>query len=206
MKKVEIYGLSKPQDGRKTNEDSFLIIRGETPVVVLCDGAGNAEQAAKKTIKLFHSMLLKATPDDFMSFQKWKTWVNQLDSSLLGGHQTTFTALVVLENRIVGVNVGDNRVYRFGSDGKVTILTHSASKKRLGSGEIQPFPIHEQMQSKEIISVMSDGAWGPLSIQKVTSLFRQRLKIHQADLPEKFLQEAGRYGRCDDMTVVNIYF
>ena len=85
MKKVEIYGLSKPQDGRKSNEDSFLIIRGETPVVVVCDGAGNAEQTAKKAIKNFQIMLLKTTPEDYMSFQKWRIWVQQLDSNLMGG-------------------------------------------------------------------------------------------------------------------------
>ena len=85
MKKVEIYGLSKPQDGRRTNEDSFLIIRGETPVVVVCDGAGNAEQTAKKAIKNFQTLLLKKTKEDYMSFQNWRTWVNQLDSNLLGG-------------------------------------------------------------------------------------------------------------------------
>jgi serine/threonine protein phosphatase PrpC len=52
-KNTEIYGISKPQDGRKSNEDAFAIIRVEIPVIAVCDGAGNAEQSAKKVIGSF---------------------------------------------------------------------------------------------------------------------------------------------------------
>ena len=206
MKKIEIFGLSKTQEGRKSNEDAFLIIRGEVPVIVVCDGAGNAEQSARKILRSFQSLIQRATADDYMVFQNWKTWVKFLDANIMGGHQSTFTALAVFENKIVGVNVGDNRVYRYDSDGTVSIITQGSGKKRLGSGEVEPYPIHAAIQNKEIISVMTDGAWGPLSIQKISSLYRKRLSVHMADLPEQFLEEAGRHGRCDDMTIVNIYF
>jgi hypothetical protein len=53
MKKPEIYGLSKAQEGKKANEDSFIILRGEIPIVSVCDGAGNAEQVAKKVLRSF---------------------------------------------------------------------------------------------------------------------------------------------------------
>lgn len=206
MKKIEIYGASKPQDGRRLNEDAFLILRGDIPVVVVCDGAGNAEQSASKIIKNFQGLLQKVTREELMVFQNWRKWVSFLDANLMGGHQSTFTALAVLDDRIVGANIGDNRVYRFDTNGAVKIITQGSGKKRLGSGEAEPFPIHSAINNKEIISVMTDGTWGPLSIQRISNLYRQRLSIHPADLPDKFLQEAGKNGRGDDMTIVNIYY
>jgi serine/threonine protein phosphatase PrpC len=44
--KVECYAGTRPQDGRTTNEDAFLIIRDGIPVAAVCDGAGAAAQAA----------------------------------------------------------------------------------------------------------------------------------------------------------------
>jgi serine/threonine protein phosphatase PrpC len=72
-KNTEIYGISKPQDGRKSNEDAFAIIRVEIPVIVVCDGAGNADQSAKKVIRNFQGLIRKAVSQDFMSFHNWKT-------------------------------------------------------------------------------------------------------------------------------------
>ena len=46
--RVECFGASRPQQGRTANEDAFLIRHGERPFALLCDGAGNAQQAAKK--------------------------------------------------------------------------------------------------------------------------------------------------------------
>ena len=46
---VECYAATRPQEGaRISNEDAFLIAPGETPLIVLCDGAGAAVQAAKR--------------------------------------------------------------------------------------------------------------------------------------------------------------
>jgi serine/threonine protein phosphatase PrpC len=124
----------------------------------------------------------------------------------LGGNQSTFTAIAIIDNRIVGANVGDNRVYKFDKNGSVSILTHGSSKKRLGSGEADPYPIYNIMEKNEIVSIMTDGAWSPPSLSKISGLFRKRLSFHPADLTGKFIEEASKYGRYDDVTVVNIYF
>ncbi|MBM4307416.1 MAG: protein phosphatase 2C family protein [Deltaproteobacteria bacterium] len=206
MKKPEIYGLSKVQEGKKANEDSFVILRGEIPIVAVCDGAGDAEQVAKKVLRSFQALIQNAKPEELLVFPSWKKWVKFLDSNLLGGNQSTFTAIVIIDNRIIGANAGDNRVYKFDKNGSVSILTHGSSKKRLGSGEADPYAIYNIMEKNEIVSVMTDGAWNPLSLSKITGLFRKRLSFHPADLTEKIIEEAGKYGRYDDMTVVNIYF
>jgi len=46
--RVETFAASLPQQGRSQNEDAFLMGRGERPFAALCDGAGNAERAAKR--------------------------------------------------------------------------------------------------------------------------------------------------------------
>jgi len=206
MKKPEIYGLSKAQEGEKANEDSFIILRGQNPIVAVCDGAGNAEQVAKKVLRSFQALIQNAKPEELLVFPSWRKWVKLLDSNLLGGNQSTFTAIVITDNRIVGANIGDNRVYKFDKNGSVSILTHGSSKKRLGSGEADPYPIYNLMEKNEIVSIMTDGAWSPLSLSKITGLFRKRLSFHPADLTGRFIEEAGKYGRYDDMTVINIYF
>lgn len=76
----------------------------------------------------------------------------------------------------------------------------------MGSGETDPYPIYNIMEKNEIVSIMTDGAWSPLSLSKIMGLFRKRLNFHPADLTEKFIEEAIKYGRYDDMTVVNIFF
>jgi len=55
--RIEIYAATRTQQGRPQNEDAFLIGRDAVPYVVLCDGAGNAERAAKRAIKQFEVLL-----------------------------------------------------------------------------------------------------------------------------------------------------
>lgn len=55
--KVECYAAIRPQDGRTANEDAFLTIREGLPVAVVCDGAGAAEQVAKRVVRLFEEGL-----------------------------------------------------------------------------------------------------------------------------------------------------
>jgi serine/threonine protein phosphatase PrpC len=206
VKKPEIYGLSRVQDGKKANEDAFVILRGDYPIISVCDGAGNAEQVARRALRSFQALVQNANPEELQVFPSWEKWVKLLDSNLLGGNQTTFTGLAVIGNKIVGANVGDNRVYKFDKNGSVSILTQGSGKKRLGSGQAHPYPVYNVVEKNEVVSIMTDGAWSPLSLPKMAGVFRKRLSFHPADLTGKFLEEAGRHGRYDDMTVVNIYF
>src|SRR3989442_6583401 len=61
--RVECFGASRPQQGRTANEDAFLIRHGERPFALLCDGAGNAQQAAKKVLSLFDKLFKEAAPE-----------------------------------------------------------------------------------------------------------------------------------------------
>jgi len=48
---IECYGGSRPQVERSMNEDAFVIGRDPLPYAAVCDGAGNAQQAAHRVVR-----------------------------------------------------------------------------------------------------------------------------------------------------------
>lgn len=201
---VEIYASSRPQDGGKANEDAFLIHRAPIPFAALCDGAGNAEQTAKRALSFFEKLFKEAKRDDIERFSTWVQWVKLLDSSLLGGNQSTFIAIAVLEERYVGTCVGDSRVYLRDRDGHIHIIAENAVKYCLGSGNVDPFPIYLPCNRGELLLAMSDGAWTPLNVSQLKKVVNKSLFGHLSELPPAMLDEAGKNGRADDMTVIAI--
>jgi len=200
--KVEIYGTSRMQEGHKANEDAFIIGRSETAYAAVCDGAGNAEQSAKRVLQLFEKFVREARSDDLVLFPTWRKWVTLLDTSLLGGSESTFLAVAVLDGRFIGACAGDSRAYLRDNKGQLRIITEQASKRRLGSGQAEAFPIHQQASRGDLLLLMSDGAWTPLNKYRVQKILSAYTLKHLADLPGAILDEASRAGRADDMTVI----
>ena len=201
---MEIYGASRQQEGTKSNEDAFLVGRGQIPFAALADGSGNAQQAARSALALFHRLFSAATPEEIERFQTWEGWIGLLDSLLLGDAQSTFLAVAFLPGRIVGTSTGDSRLYLLTMDGEIQLLTEDAQKFRLGSGKVIPFPIHRRVQPGDVLMLMSDGAWTPLNLTKMKALRAKALSRHFSEFPAIFLDEAGKNGRADDMTAVAI--
>lgn len=199
---MEIYAATRPQDGRSWNEDAFLIGRGDVPFAALCDGSGNAQGVAKRALGVFKKLMSEATPETISQFTTWSAWAKTLDSTLLGGPQSTFISVSVIGHRAVGCCAGDSRLYKVQPDGVIQILTEEAPKYRLGSGQVQPFPIHCPFMPGEILLLMSDGAWTPLGLTSIQRLLAKSTTLHFSDFPSVLLEEAGKKGRADDMTVV----
>ena len=204
LMKIDCYAASLAQDGRKINEDALLIMRGQPLCVALCDGAGDARRAAKRALQTFEKFYKTSKPEDIAIFPTWSRWVKALDSSLLGGDQSTFIATSVLDGKIVGCCVGDSRLYKVTRDGEISIPTEKASKFRLGSGRVQPFPIHLPTNKGDIFLLMSDGAWTPLSLYVLKKVLTRSATRHFSELAPSILEEAGKAGRVDDMTVIAI--
>jgi serine/threonine protein phosphatase PrpC len=200
--KIEAYAASLPQDGGKPNEDAWLIVRGEIPCVAVCDGAGNAQRAAHKTLALFEKYFKASHLEEISSFPTWNRWVRSLDSALLGATETTFVAVSVLEGRALGACAGDSRLYHWSRDGKLTIPSEGASKKRVGSGEVEPAPVHFPLQRGDVLLLLSDGAWTPLNLTALRQVVARGTTRHLSELPTSILDLAGRTGRADDMTAV----
>jgi len=200
--KPEIYGTSRAMG--KVNEDAYTIHRqGEIQIALLADGAGNAGQIAKKVLSDFQDFLRGATLEALQSFPTWASWIGTIDANMLGGETCTLTGLAVIDGRMLGVNVGDNRVYRIDLNGKVSILSQG-SKERLGSGNVLPSPLFCQVQHGEVILLMTDGAWSPLSLYKIARVYRRRLLFPREQLAGLFIDAVGKL--YDDATVICVYF
>jgi serine/threonine protein phosphatase PrpC len=199
--KIECYGVSRPQQGRTTNQDAFLIGRENPAFAALCDGAGNAQQAAKRVLGLFEKLLREAS-HEALSPDSWERWVKLLDSSLLGGTQSTFLTAIVLDGEAVGTCVGDSRAYLLNREGECRIMTESAAKFRLGSGKAQSFFVRQPLAPGDVLLMLSDGAWTPLSPYLLRKAVLGALPRGFAEVPSAILDAAGRTGRADDMTAI----
>ena len=193
---IECYAASRTQQGRASNEDAFLIGRAPTSYAVICDGAGNAQRSAKKVCSLFEKLI--SEPAEMTDPATWQRWIKILDSSLLGAHQSTFVGVAIVGTQLVGASVGDSRLYLFDRDGELRILTEST--KRLGSGHAEAFMIRYLLRSREILLLMSDGAYGPLSPYALKKVIVSSASRHLSEVPEAILNAAK--SREDDATVV----
>jgi serine/threonine protein phosphatase PrpC len=202
--KIECYAASLTQEGRKTNEDAWILLRGDPLCAALCDGAGDARRAAKRVLQTFEKLFKLANQEEISIFPTWINWVKLLDSSLLGGDQSTFIAISILEGKIVGTCAGDSRLYKISRDGEISIPSEGASKYRLGSGRAQPFPLHIPINNGDIFLLMSDGAWTPLNLYLLKKIVARSATRHFSELASDILQEAGKAGRADDMTVITL--
>src|SRR5208283_1156031 len=136
------------------------------------------------------------------SHAAWRKWVKLLDSSLLGGNQSTFLAVAIMNGVAVGACTGDSRAYLLNREGELRVLSDGASKFRLGSGKAEAFPIHQQLSPGEILLLMSDGAWTPLGMYALKKAVQSTMGRHFSEVPQAILEAAGKTGRADDMTVV----
>jgi serine/threonine protein phosphatase PrpC len=200
--RVESFGESRPQQGRADNEDAFLIGHDDPPFAALCDGAGNAQRAAKRVLLLFGALYKKATSQRIADNGTWADWIKVLDSSLLDGPQSTFVGVAVLEHMAVGACVGNSRAYLLDRNGECRILSEGAAHARLGSGNAEAFPVRQALKTGETLLLLSDGVWTPLTpslLKKaVTSVEGSRFSA----VPQAILDAASRAGRPDDMTAV----
>jgi serine/threonine protein phosphatase PrpC len=104
----------------------------------------------------------------------------------------------------VGAWVGDSRAYRIDREGGVELLTDGSSRFRLGSGRVEPRPIHRPVEPGELVLLLTDGAWTPLagSPYRLGRLVMEAALRHLSEVPPAILDAASRAGRADDMTAV----
>ncbi len=199
--RIECYGASRMRDGGKSNEDAFWISRQDGRIAALCDGAGHAQLCGGRTVRMFGEMVQSGTLE-IDRFPAWARWLKSTDASMAGGAQTTFVGVAATDGRVVGACCGDSRAYLINEHG-CRLLTEEASR-RLGSGEAEPRPIHERLAARDVVLLMSDGAWTPLQPPAIQRVVMGLTTRHSSDVPPALLDLAGAKGRADDMTVVAI--
>lgn len=189
-----IYSASIPQPGRP-NEDALFIGRhAGAPLAAVFDGQGNAEGAAKKAARQLERLYTESG-----GRLDWTRTVKLLDSHLLGVNKSTMAASSLVEEVITICAVGDSRAYLV-RDGHASILTENASKQKLGSGAIQPLIKEFRVQDRDLILLMTDGAWTRFSLYQLAQTVMKNL-LSLPDLPNSILKQASKGGICDDMTV-----
>lgn len=204
--RVECYAASRTQEGKPANEDAFLIGRGEITFAALCDGAGNAQQAAKKVLGLFEKLFKETSAQQVAADSTWANWIKLLDSSLLGGSQSTFVAVAIVNGVAIGAVAGDSRACLVNREGEIRILSEGAKRFRLGSGQAEAFPIRQALTPGDTILLLTDGAWTPLGSYLLKRAVSSAASRHFSEVSQAIVEAAGRTGRADDMTAVTLRF
>jgi len=202
---VECFGATRNQAGNLRNEDAFLIDREPVPHAAVFDGAGNAEQAAKRAVRFFQT-LIGDQPDKAGDVDVWAAWLRLMDSHLMGGAQSAFVGAAVPDTgaaRVVGAYAGNARAYLIGEK-DVKLVTAENAAARLGSGGVESRTFDLELRARDILVLMSDGAWVPFSntarLKKAVSPAAAR---HFSEVPEAVLDAGSPAdGPADDMTVV----
>lgn len=204
--RVECFGQTRPQDGRQhtENQDAYVLGHSPVPWAGLMDGAGNARTAARRAGVLLEGWFRKASLAQVLRDEAWVAMARRLDLALMGGRETTLVAAAVVDHQVIGVAVGDSRAYLVPLEGLVRLVTAEASKHRLGSGEIRPFVFRERLQPRDVLLLLSDGAWGPLGSSGLDRAVRSALSRHFSEMSEALLDAASRHGCGDDMTAVTL--
>ena len=156
---VECCGQTRAQDGRlqTQNQDAFSIGRTPVPWAAVCDGAGNAQSAAKRALSLLESWFRDTSLAQLMRRETWTRCSKTLDTGLLGGAESTLVAVAAIGDTVRGVVVGDSRVYLVPLDGPTRQLAPDAPKRRLGSGEAEPTYPEQAVQPRDTVVLLSDG-------------------------------------------------
>jgi serine/threonine protein phosphatase PrpC len=95
--------------------------------------------------------------------------------------------------------VGDSRAYLV-RDSQASILTEGAGKQKLGSGAIQPLIKQVNAKDRDLLLLMTDGAWTRFSLYTLTRTVGRYSVL--PELPTVILEQASKVGVWDDMTVV----
>jgi serine/threonine protein phosphatase PrpC len=194
-----IYAASIPQLGRP-NEDAFFIGRlSGASLAAVFDGQGNAEGAAKKAARQLERLYT-----DTRGKLDWIKTAKLLDSHLLGASKSTMVAASLSEGGVSICVVGDSRAYLI-REGKASILSEGAAKQQLGSGKITPLIKELAIQDRDLLLLMTDGAWTRFSLYLLAQTVMKNL-ANLPELPDSILKQAGRGGICDDMTVAVVLF
>jgi serine/threonine protein phosphatase PrpC len=201
---AECYGSSRPQEGRQQtlNQDGFLIGRSPIPWAAVCDGAGNAQSVARRALLLLKARIDEASLAALLRDDTWIEFVESIDRLLTGGPETTIVTAAVIGDQLVGVSAGNSRAYLVPFERPVRILTSSAPGARLGSGDAEGRSFTGTLAPRDILLLLSDGAWTPLGTAGIERSVRSMTMKAFVDLPAAVLDAASKHGRTDDMTAV----
>ncbi|MDO5100001.1 MAG: protein phosphatase 2C domain-containing protein [Eubacteriales bacterium] len=167
MQKVKFRVVADTDIGKtkQKNQDSLLVKHachpdgtGEVLLAVLCDGMGGlsrGEQASAAVIRAFESWFAKdfrkLVEQDSLSseliLEQWSALLEYENQKMRNSSSraqpmgTTCTAVLLIENTITMIHVGDTRLYRFGENAKdgIQLTTdHTFVAGEIAAGRMTP--------------------------------------------------------------------
>lgn len=247
----EIYGITHNGAVRDHNEDCFLIngyvvnsgechiTLPELPILVaVADGVGgcNAGEIASHLALTNLSQLRLPIGD-----QSMVEYVQQINEEILEygiqnpsakGLATTLTMLIVIEDQITAVNIGDSRIYRHrdgflkqitkdhslvqtlfeaGEIGREEMFTHPQKNIVLqslgGNQENQNLEVDVQhlrghFENEDVFIVCSDGLSDLVNDNDIENVLQQSSSLTQS--VSRLVQQANNNGGTDNITVVGV--
>ena len=188
--------VARGWEERGENQDAFTIVRVPVVTAVVCDGAGNAELAARRVTGLLELWLANTTLGQASSS-------SQGNSALLGGSECTLAAVQSSAPRRAAL-WSVTRASTSSPKTAAAVSSEPLSKARLGSGDVEPTSVRHQMAPHDILLLVTDGAWTPLGPARLERAARKAALVHFSDVPPAILDAAGQRGRADDMGAVAI--
>ncbi|HXV59545.1 MAG TPA: hypothetical protein VEK15_02540 [Vicinamibacteria bacterium] len=198
---VRLAGASRKGTDSIANEDAFRLFH-EASCGVVFDGAGRANQAAKRGASQFERLLRNRPP---VSLPDWAHLAKLIDSFLVGIGRSTLAGFRFVRGEsgwiVSGVVIGDAKLLHVSREGEVRFVSQSG-KDFLGTGAIDPVGVYLRPQQHDIVVAASDGAWAALggAHKMVREILSVALRGPIAEVPVRLL-EKPRF-LLDDATLV----
>lgn len=219
----------------RTVRDSSLVTKvlldnKDRYIVAVADGMGGHQsgEVASEIVTSDMSSFFNALPDSLSYnelreyFQIWieeehtKLKVRGEENALLKGMGTTMVCLVIYENKVIWLNCGDSRIYRF-RNGFLTQLStdHSLEEmtgikghpnvicNSIGAGNSSFFDLEDITAfvfNNDTFLLCSDGLSNMLSDDKMESILKDRNSV------EELIDMACKAGGMDNISICLAHF
>lgn len=211
------YGLAR--HANMESEDAFGVkVWGETVIAVLADGAGGALKGGEASTRIVKSLVsnYEARPASWSAQKALAEFTKLLNRTL---HQesialyaapemvSTLSVAVIEGNRLIGLNVGDSRIY-LARDGQLTRLSedhvhegmdHVLTRAIGLAPEVELHCFERELSDGDIAFLCSDGITNVLSEDELAS----RLSQHSAARAiVQHARELATEQNLDDMSAI----
>jgi len=224
---------------RKINQDSYSVIEQDGyTLVMVCDGMGGAkagEVASSKAVAYLTKIFENKPPLD-ASVETMKTWLKEAiedvnfqlftlasSSEDYHGMGTTMVAVLAHKKATVMANIGDSRIYTFGSELKQITMDHTLVQEWINQGRLseKDAKVHPQRsiltnvlailpkayvdlfelnESVKIILCCSDGLHGYVDDETIQAILMSQESLEKKT--QDLIDSANAVGGYDNTTVV----
>jgi serine/threonine protein phosphatase PrpC len=219
--KVRITSFGLPHNDASESHDAFEVKSwDETVIAVLADGAGSSASAREAAQRVVRSLVshYETRPRAWTPQKALLEFTRVINRTL---HQeslvrfgapeliTTLSVVVVEGDRLIGLNVGDSRVYLV-HDGQVSQLSRDHVAGRTGlphvldkaiglEAEIEPHLFESDLKDGDLAMLCSDGIFNALNPEELADALRHR---HSARVIVASGREQATSETLDDMSAV----